>query len=792
MSKREPTSDNSGPQPNEKSLLSNDEAQSSESENVAAQYTRAALSGGGGSTPPDSTNQSFNSQHRIAAMLQLQQMRGNAYTQRVMRQIRLRPDPGKPLSTGIAEGLAAEGIAVQRVPINVPATEETLYTGNQTATGSQGAGRYSTNPADARDPTNTTGGTTQYELTRDDTNRNATVEVKIRFVNQARTVPAGGTTFPAPTVIPTSDPRRDFANRLCGTTDAPGPMLAPWNGQFVLISRRRPPPSGGTPAPTDAGATAGTPTSTPATSGGTGTPPTTSAPDEIRLNLRFRATPIWDLTTPAHHVVRLFGAGTPGGSAGNPIDATNFYTDTTSSGAYAATTDMIYAHEFGHMMGIPDEYSRSNDQMHRLFHRVSPTDETRMNTALDRATISRMVLAAIQPQLQTAIHNLSGEAATMFAATRPTISRQLATGIFQGWREGTILDTVATNVQGQMTAPTQSSLLGRVPAVLRFEALQNLSNLSFAQEVTDSEMAAGSLETLLNNILSTSVFQQRIVTIPASTGDMNVSINVASSVSTPAALTASATTIANSAMGQPVAPPAGARGRRTPTIYPSDTLLGQLQTLPATWRATANSMGDHVTAATISAKIQEAVVAALASGFDFSTVTSVRDLYQQLLRLVTNVSKTAARNALREFMTEGIRPMMDTQVRSILSMVEAETQRQASATATGSGSSASPGTPRDPALVAAVQQMETAMRTQLQNQPLPTTPATATAAEREDPRVSQTGAQDVTYDVNSLMGDNALGTGLRTDQMQRIVTLFNAQATLHNPATEEDFRVQHT
>ncbi len=39
-------------------------------------------------------------------------------------------------------------------------------------------------------------------------------------------------------------------------------------------------------------------------------------------------------------------------------------------GRYPFTEEQIYAHEYGHLIGLPDEYSHSHPQMHALLHDI--------------------------------------------------------------------------------------------------------------------------------------------------------------------------------------------------------------------------------------------------------------------------------------------------------------------------------------------------------------------------------------------------------------------------------------
>ena len=85
---------------------------------------------------------------------------------------------------------------------------------------------------------------------------------------------------------------------------------------------------------------------------------------------------------------------------------------TKRAAAYPHTDDVIYAHEYGHMLGIPDEYSQSNEQLNALLHQAAPKTAASSRAALDKTTIERMALAALRDpllaQLQAAIPLMTG------------------------------------------------------------------------------------------------------------------------------------------------------------------------------------------------------------------------------------------------------------------------------------------------------------------------------------------------------------------------------------------------
>ena len=47
------------------------------------------------------------------------------------------------------------------------------------------------------------------------------------------------------------------------------------------------------------------------------------------------------------------------------------------------------------MLGIPDQYSQSNEQLNVLMHQAAPKTAASSRAALDKTTIERMTLAAL-------------------------------------------------------------------------------------------------------------------------------------------------------------------------------------------------------------------------------------------------------------------------------------------------------------------------------------------------------------------------------------------------------------
>ena len=704
-------------------------------------------------------------------VLQLQRIHGNAHVQRLIQRQR-----GGRL---VIQRHAAAGGVLQRVQITFSDAGETLYTG--------------TNPTTNNFQPQSFGGGSpiQYQMTRNDSAQSVTVNVRMKFVSRAPA--ADGSRDGVDSEIPASDPRRGFATSMCSQ------LVSYWNDKFVLVGRRRPNAAGGgaasTPASTPGtGGAAPTPAPAPGARPPTAPPPAGPAtdPNEVRLRLVFQATPVFDLASTAFDaLIAVYGPAQQAGGSGHPIDADHWYMN--RGGDYSAPLSSIYAHEYGHLIGLQDEYSRSNHQMHRLMHRFSPNRATRNNQALDTATVSRMVLQAVQPHLERQLAAQGGQISAMFAGQRDRLIPQLATAIRAALRSQTTVDALLARVNEQFQTPGSESLRRTLPRATYFELFDNLSNLQIARDAVTFALSPGGITRLLIAVLREVIRTRSIVTIPNPTAgqpDLNIAVTASAGATSQADMAAPATALATNMMGAPAggggsgggggAGGAGG-GRARPPVYPSGTIMGQLQSLAATWQASGASFGSLIEEGQLRARFLEAATV----GIDTNPVSAARSaggIYQAMYRIVSAAAQAAALQIMRELFAQAIRPTMEAQANQLLAWVEAETQRHTSVA--GTGTNASPNTPPDPALLSAVQQMEGRMRQLLQSA------QTASATASEEPATSSTD-QPVNYTVQGLMGDNNTGaSGVRpdmmagTDTMAGVATQFNRN--LKRP-DEDDF-----
>jgi hypothetical protein len=597
-----------------------------------------------------------------------------------------------------------------------------------------------------------------YDMTRGANNVNT--DVRIKFVNQPNPEDA-------PSEIP-EGPTREFATTQCNE------LVSFWNNQFALEGERT----------VEAGNIFDR-----AVQEFYGEEDETEA---VRLNLTFSATPVFDLGEDAHQTVALhsditadgtvLAPGDPAAVAGRSrsgvIDAGNWFVNRDES-AYPASNESIYAHEYGHLLGIPDEYSVSNPTMHALFHQVSPDSATEMGNDLDDAGVRAMILAALNAQMEPLVRNLAGEVSAAVGVHEAAMVEQVAGAIRDNWRDGALLATVNGDLAAELEGAGQEHALAKLSDALHFEAFDNLSNLSIARNAVGAELSPDGIESILLvaflEAISSAEQNTVTVTYPNDQGvdtDIDVSIDVAPIVSSGTSpLAASAAAAATSSVGQPQPP--GDRG--VPPLYPSDTLIGRLTSLPGDWESVPDLMAGQINE--MNTRILDGVTAILATSDIAAEVDdNVGQLYRYLYNMVTNVSESAALMTVREFLMEQISPLMETQVNELMTLVDAEIE--AHHTAVGTGTDAAPDTPPDPALAAAVAQMEDTARTMLD-------PAAAVAAGA----VAPTG-HNVRFTVNALMGANSEGESVRTDQMQRIAENFNNNVPDLRHDDESEFSVR--
>jgi hypothetical protein len=661
----------------------------------------------------------------------------------------------------VATLLAPVAAALQRVPVNA-AFHETLYN-KENSTGAYRAKGFSGgNPTSVANPDNAS-----YDISRSASG--VTVLIKIRFLQQERNtvappnpnptgLPELGALKDSPTVIPVNDP----SDRRAWATATAAKATGTWNARkIVFTSKDHPQPGEGA---------------------GAGAPPLPPTP--IRLPVTFKAEAVFGLNDPAHQQVIVHPPASVPGSPGHPIDAGNWYRQDDDpakrSKSYPASDDIIYAHEYGHMIGIPDEYSQSNEQLNALIHKAAPGSAPSAKAALDKATIERMALASLARPLYAQLQAALPLMISALTAKRAAVTRRLSTAA----RSGAVNADVRTELTKILTAESDPSLNPSIPRVVSFQTTTNFSNLGIADTAVRGAFALGSVQKLIGAAYWSALQAPHGTTVPVAGFD-DVKINISSGVySSSAAGTATAGN-ATSVAAQQVGPTAAGPG--LPPI-PATSLIGQLRALPATWSAAGSVLETSVTPDAFATVMAEnlkgaaaastlaAAVAALIPGHTPSTMKAAGPLYRRAYALVPQSATAAAKQVAADLVTKAVQPTLAASVATLQSSIGTEVTTLLTTPPAGMAAAG----PADPQMAAIV----SAMKGRLDAD------KTATAGTGIDPTATNpagTPSQDVSYSAQGLMGSNNT-TAVRTDQFEKMIAAFNAK--LRVTPREDEFKVE--
>ncbi|MET0773225.1 MAG: hypothetical protein ABWZ82_09085, partial [Candidatus Limnocylindrales bacterium] len=572
-----------------------------------------------------------------------------------------------------------------------------------------------------------------------------TITVRIQFLNQARnTVPKAadapadapelGDLLDDPTEIPGDDPRRAWATTVVEEG------VKNWNGRLTLVGEE-----------------------------------TALFSDEVtrkRLPVTFRAVPVFGLKDKAHSQVIVHPSSVVAGTPGNPIDAKNYYMN---KGGYTGDEKVIAAHEYGHLLGIADEYSQSNEQINALIHQAAPDDAPSARKALDKATIERMVLLALKVPMLAQLDTAMPQVVAAIQAQRKLITKRMAAAA----RAGAASADVRTQLRDQLVERAAGAVAPNVPGVVAFQTTTNFSNISEAATGVSAGFSTSALTTQIRDAYWKALGDAASKDIVAVKGLGDVSINVKGSVAaTTATGGAQATAAAGAATtlvgtGSPsgggTAPTGGGAAPGLPAIAPPATLIDKLSALPTTWSAAGSTVETSISADKFAAKMVGTLkaaqaVATVASLAGIGGIDTTRQLYQVAYGLVAAAAQTAARELASELIGSTMTPVLVTGVSDLQSAIGTEVGRVLGTPASGV---AGLGTP-DPSMTA----MVTAMKARLDAD------KAATAGTGRDPLGQGKAApdQDVTYSYQGLMGTH--GTmAVRKDQFEPMVKQFNDRLT---------------
>jgi len=142
-----------------------------------------------------------------------------------------------------------------------------------------------------------------------------------------------------------------------------------------------------------------------------------------RLPVTFESVAVFKIGDDHDNIVIIHPSSVAAGSPGQKIDAANYYIN---KGTYKADEKVIAVHEYGHLLGIPDEYSQSNEQMNALLHQAAPSTAPRAQAALDKKTVERMVLTSLRTPLVVALNTAMPSVTDALRAHRGAVTNEMA------------------------------------------------------------------------------------------------------------------------------------------------------------------------------------------------------------------------------------------------------------------------------------------------------------------------------------------------------------------------------
>ncbi len=492
-------------------------------------------------------------------------------------------------------------------------------------------------------------------------------------------------------------------------------------------------------------------------------------PQKIDLPLKFQAIPVFDVSAKdTHTTIRLFGKGTDAKRDGaHPIDAGHWYMDyKTNYGDM--NVDAIAAHEYGHLLGLPDEYSISNDQAHQILHR-SGGGGPNAGKELDQHTARQMVAAALWTPLSDRMSANLAKVGANITKAKSHLGAQLAKGLRRTWADAGVRLALRSSLEPALAT---KQLKRAVPGAIAFESGANFSNVTLANKAmlgftadAIKREAMAEAGVWINGVLG-KTFDVKGADKTVTKFSSSFSANVWQAGSTGAGA-ASAKGAADTFIGT-----AGAG--LSPKLPPSATLLQQLEALPAHWKAPGKGLDTAYTPGVLTPKIEAAVKTAISGGI-IPKIKSVSELYRVVLNLVESAASATADAAVATFVKESVRP----KVRDQLAVLQKAIDNEVDASM-GLG----PGGIVAKSAYPNLQRLATSLYTTLKSQ------QTAGADKQKATLNAGSGSagQDVKYTATSMMGTNNLEKdGFRTEMIAPVVSQFNAHAELKH-ANEEDFK----
>jgi hypothetical protein len=503
--------------------------------------------------------------------------------------------------------------------------------------------------------------------------------------------------------------------------------------------------------------------------------PGAAPPPEVRLPLKFKATPEWnpadDGTMPVVHIHPQTEAA-DSTKPGKRIDSGNWFMN---MGDYGNDATATAAHEYGHLLGIPDEYSQSNPQMHALMHQASPTISAGQDQALDDAATKWMVLRAMAPTLGKHAKATAGVALQAIQAKKADLEREMRAAIAGLWGDDKVIAAVKAKIDPQLTKGGHAALIPNVAASIRHEGA-GLDVTGVAHRAVQSQLNFATVRSLIVNALTSALTTAQTVKIPITNtagqkSTMTVSLDTSRTVNQAAAagpLAQAANTVAAATMDAR----RGGGKKQPPRLTPSGSFLSQLQTMTAGWGAPNSTLGTEA-----SGMKSKAASEYDALGMDAGGATTDAELAVYVRKVVSSISGLLGAEAMNDFLSSTFTTMMQSQIDAIAAVVQGEIDKSRTATPTGTNAAAAAAP--DPRVAAAVVKVANRMQ-QLQKQPGTPVPGAQIPGATAPPTTQQ-----VSFTVVSLMGSGE--GGMRVDYLNTMVDTFNTK--LKKPE-EDKFKAQ--
>lgn len=385
----------------------------------------------------------------------------------------------------------------------------------------------------------------------------------------------------------------------------------------------------------------------------------------IRLPLKFIANPIFDLGAKGVHAeIRLYGMGTVAKRDGaHPIDAGHWYMDTKTNYA-GMDLDAVAAHEYGHLVGLQDEYSRSNDQMHQLIHRMGGGAKN-ADKDLDNTTVRSMVAQALERPILARIQTELPKVTTSLLTAKASLGGQLEKAIGATWKDATVKSELKAGIDGALAGANKASwTAARIERMIKRETRKKVDAAALAKSAMTG-MGAHVVQTAMSDEMN-AFFRGPWKAIFKTTGADGSQISIFTAVSENVKGSASGTG-AQAAQGAAVTDQyIGTTG--LPKIPPSPTLMSALEALPAQWKKTGG-LGAAYSPAFLSKYLKASLKTA---GAVLPKAKTFAALTEQVDKLVQSTASVSAKASIGAFLEGELKPVVRTHLSTVKGVIDNE------------------------------------------------------------------------------------------------------------------------